>query len=143
MAMRQILYKFNTLGAYETKDNTAFGSDETVQVIVEPHEFSLELSGQVLRSSSCPGCTAEVSNSGAVVFCDAENNVIGSAEGGADVYPKFRLQWKQDLITIQFGQMVEVDNYPNCDGESDRWSMEWWNRRTVTLDLKSNTVEVK
>ena len=141
--MRQIIYTFNTLGAYETRDNTAFGSDETVQVIVEPHAFSLELSGKVLRSSSCPGCTAEVSRNGGIAFYDGEGTAIGSAPGGAEAYPKFRLEWKQDIITIQFGQMVEVDNYPNCDGESDRWSMEWWNRRAVTLDLRSNTVEVQ
>ena len=140
--MRQIVYKFNTLGAYETKDSTVFGSDDRLRVIVEPHDFSIAVSGRVLRSSACPGCTAVVCRNGEAVFYDGTDNVVCRAEGGAADYPGFRLDWKQDSISIRFGSMVEVDNYPNCDGEYDRWSMEWLTRRTVTLDLKTNTVTI-
>ena len=141
--MREIVYKYSTLGAYHTDANTAFGDDTQMEVVVEPHDFSIKLSGEVLRSSSCPGCTARVSRDGEVIFYDGADNVIGRVEKGEDVYPEFRLEWKQDFVTILFGRMVEVDNYPNCDGEYDRWSTAWQTRRTVTLNLKDNTVEVK
>lgn len=142
VVMREIRYQFHTLGAYQTEDDTSFAHDEQVKVIVEPHDFSIAIGKEVLRSSSCAGCTAVVSCEGEVVFYDTDDHVIGRADKDENRYEKFFLKWEQDLITIEFGCTVTVDYYPNCDGEYDRWGKEWQTQRKVTLNLKNKTVEI-
>ncbi len=141
--MKEIVYKYNNLGKYITEDDTSFASDSHMKIIVEPHDFSIAIGGEVLRSSSCNGCVAKVSSEGEVVFYDNDNNVIGRAEKGESSYREVILSWKQDLISIQFGYTDVVDYYPNCDGEYDRWGKEWVTERVVTLNMKDNSVETE
>ncbi len=138
--MREIIYKYNSGGSYQTEQNTSFADDSHVKLMVEPHEFSIAVGGEVLRSTSFSGCTAVVSREGEVVFYDHENNIIGREGESGGCYKEVRLIWKQDVITIQLGHIKVIDHYPNCDGEHDRWSEKWVAQRTVTLDLKSNSV---
>ncbi len=140
--MRDILYKYNTSGMYTTEDNTAFAGDSHLKLIVEPHEFSIAIGKEVLRSSSFSGCVVVASCDGEVVFYDKENNIFARADKSEKNYEKVLLKWKQNLITIQFGHIEEVDYYPNCDGEHDRWGEEWITQRSVTLNLKDNSIEV-
>ena len=141
--MREIFYQFNTSGSYRTEQSTAFGEDSHLKIIIEPHDFSISVSNEVLRSSSCAGYTAVVSACGEATIYDNEGNVIAQAEKGAKSYNALRLDWKQDLLVIEFGYTDVVDYYPNCDGESDRWGEKWIAERVLKLDLSNNSVDVK
>lgn len=87
----------------------------------------------MLRSTSFGGCTVVVSRTGETLFYDADGSLLASVAGVEGSFSEVRLQWKSEELTIQFGHMEEVDNYPNCDGEHDRWSSRWVADRTVTL----------
>ncbi len=139
---REIFYKFNTLGAYETTDNTDFGSDSHLKLILESHDFSIAVGGETLRKSSCAGYSVLVSSKGGAVFYDSENNEICNIDECDKLFVKVSLKWSQDLITIQFGQFCTIDNYPNCDGESDRWTTEWVVEREIKFNTLTNHAEI-
>ncbi len=141
--MREVFYKYSNRGMYVTEDNTSFGEDTQLKIVVEPHEFSLELSGEVIRNTSFAGGSVTVSNKGEAGFYNNEGALIAKADEGEGNYRKVLLDWKQDSLCVKFGRMVEVDNYPNCDGEHDRWSEKWETERLVTLSLKDNSIEIK
>lgn len=143
VVMREIIYKYDNRGLYQTDDNTSFAGDSHIKIIVEPHDFSIAIGGEVLRSTSYDGGMVIVSCEGEVVFCDNEDNIIGRADKSEDCYAEVRLEWKQDFLSIQFGRIDTVDYYPNCDGEYDRWGKEWVTQRSVTLNLKNNSVEAE
>jgi len=141
--MRQILYKFCTGGMYVTEDDTVFGSDTQLKLVVEPHDFSLALGGEVLRSSSCGGYEIEVTREGAAAFYAADGTPLARTEKGEGSYQQVRLVWNPAYLQVQFGQIQTVDYYPHCDGEYDRWGKEWVSQRTVTLNLTDNSLEVE
>jgi len=141
--MREILYKYSSLGAYHTEDNTDFGCESHLKIIIEPHDFSITVGGEVLRSTSLGGYTAVVSCDGEAVFYNGENEIIAKTDKSEKCYKSIRLKWKEDLILIEFGYISVVDYYPNCDGESDRWGEEWVKERTVLLNVKGNSIEIK
>lgn len=141
--MRQILYKFHNSGMYVTEDDTAFGRDAQLKLVVEPHDFSLTLGGEVLRSSSCGGYEIEVTREGAAAFYAADRTLVARTEKDEGSYWQVRLVWKQAYLQVQFGQIQTVDYYPNCDGEHDRWGTEWVTERSVTLNLMDNSLEVE
>ena len=142
MMTKQIVYKYHSSGIYKTEDDTRFSGDQTMKLIVEPHDFSLAVGGEVLRATSCPGYTVDVSQNGAAAFFDKENNLLAQADEVASTYPQVKLQRKQGLLTIEFGSIETVDHYPNCDGEHDRWSEKWVARRSVTLKETDHSIEV-
>ena len=78
--MREITYKFDTSGTYLTNDTPTFDADSHLKLIVEPHNFKFELSGEVLRSSSCKGYTIIASNNGEVCFYDNDSKLIANAD---------------------------------------------------------------
>lgn len=141
--MREILYKYHNRGMYETEDNTCFAGEIQVKIIAEPHDFSLKIGEDVLRSTAFGGCMAVVSDAGEVVFYDNKDNELGRAERSEESYEEVRFEWKENTVIIQFGRTVLVDNYPNCDGEYDRWDKRFKVGRTVTLNLANNLVEIK
>lgn len=141
--MKEVLYKYNNSGAYFTDSNTSFGDDAQMKLIIEPHEFSISVGGEVLRSTSFGGCTIIVSNSGEVVFYDNDNNILGKTDGCNELYKEVKFIWEQESISVLFGQTETVDYYPNCDGEYDRYGKEWITKRLVTLGLKDNLVTIK
>lgn len=141
--MREILYKYNTLGLYQTEDDTAFGGEEQLKIVVEPHDFSLAIGDEVLRNTAYDGGAVVVSRDGGVVFYDAAGAVIAEAEKGDTCYEQVHLGWKPDCLTVEFGQVQTVDYYPNCDGEHDRWGEEWVAHHTVALDLKDGSVKAE
>lgn len=140
--MREIFYK-NNRGLYQTEDDTSFGADSHLKIIIEPHDFSIAIGNEVLRSSSCKGYSVIVSAEGEVVFYDNENTVLGTADKSENCYEEVLLNWEQDLISIRLGYTATVDYYPDCDGEYDRWGKEWVTKRSVTLNLKNNSVETE
>lgn len=140
--MREITYKYSTSGIYLTEDSTLFGEDTALKLIVEPHSFSLTLSGEALRKTSFEGCTVEVENNGGAVFY-VNGRAIAAAEKDDSTFNEVRLKWKQGRVAIEFGQIETVDNYPNCDGEHDRWSEKWVAYRTVALSLDDNSLVIE
>lgn len=140
--MREVLYKYDNLGAYTTGSDTTFGDDSHLKIIVEPHDFSIAVAGEVLRSTSCKGYIIVAYDNGETVFCDNEGNVVARAEKGEKCYKEVILNWKQDILSVEFGYTDVIDYYPNCDGEYDRWEKKWVAQRTVTLNAKNNSVEV-
>ena len=141
--MREIIYQFNTLGSYETQENTVFGKETYLKLIVEPHDFSIAVGGEVLRKSSCKGYQIEVSRKAAIVCRDMEGTEIFREEEQERDYREVRLRWKGGFISLQFGEVEYIDNYPNCDGEHDRWDERWQTKYEVTLDEGTNTVTHK
>lgn len=139
--MREILYYYNTLGTYQTDDSTYLDQPE-IRIIMRPHSFSLAIGGEVLRSSNCKGYQMIVSKKGAVTFYDQENNRIGVTEATHREFAEVLLHWKQNEVSLEFGKTEEVDYYPHCDGEYDRWGTAWRCEYKVTLDETTNKLSV-
>ena len=140
--MREIFYKYDNRGVYVTQDDTSFGADEQLKIIAMPHNFSLEVGGEVLRDTSFSGCEIVVSSNGAVEFFDNEHLCLAKVEKCDNTFKKVLLKWSVEEVAIEFGRIVEVDYYPNCDGESDRYGEKWDVQRVVKLNLKDNSVKV-
>ncbi|MBQ8000828.1 MAG: hypothetical protein IJ298_06350 [Ruminococcus sp.] len=131
--MREILYKYNTLGAYTTEDSTAFAGESELKLIVEPHDFSIKIGNEILRKTSFEGCTIIVSNEGEVVIYDTDDSIALHTEKTEKCFKEIRFIWEEDSIRVQFGHTHYVDHYPNCDGEHDRWSETWVSEYEVSL----------
>ncbi len=140
--MREIIYQFDNRGTYLTADSTSFAGETHLKLIAKPHDFSLAVGGEVLRSTSFEGCTVIVSCDGEAVFCDREGSELGRADKCERQFEQVRLEWKQGLVSVLFGRMETVDYYPNCDGEHDRWGTEWVTQRAVTLNTENRLVEI-
>ncbi len=141
--MREILYKYNNRGLYQTDDNSRFGNDDKLRIVVEPHSFSLTVGGELLRKTFFEGCAIDVSNNGEAVFYDNNNQIIGKAVKSDASYEKVLFSWEEKSLVVMFGKTVLVDYYPNCDGEYDRWGEEWKTERTITMKLEDNSIDVK
>ncbi len=141
--MREIIYKYNRLGSYTTWDDTCFGDQKQLKIVAQPHDFSLEIGDEKLRNTSFAGCTAIVSCDGAVCFYDSDESELAKVDKTQECYKQVVFKWEQGVVTIEFGSTVEVDYYPNCDGEHDRYGTEWAPKRIVKLNLDSNKVEIK
>ena len=131
--MKEIRYTYNTLGTYVTEGDTRFGEDTHLTLVVEPHDFSLKLGGETLRATSCEGYRIVVSCHGETAFCAYDGTPIATTPATDGTYDGVRLCWTPAALTVEFGHTEEVDNYPNCDGESDRWSTRWVTEHTATL----------
>jgi len=139
--MKEVTYQFNSRGTYVTTDCTSFEKETQLRLIVQPHDFSLAIGGEVLRATSFEGCETVVSHCGEVVFYDLQGNVLGQADACERTFAQVRLEWKQGEVAVLFGCEQTVDYYPNCDGEHDRWGTEWVTQRTVVLDLEHHLVK--
>ncbi|MBQ4037023.1 MAG: hypothetical protein IJC84_02740 [Clostridia bacterium] len=138
--MREIRYEFQRLGGYQTKDNTDFGDEKILKLIVEPHEFSLKLGDDTLRSSSCRGYVILASSNGEVNFQDLDGNELVWIPERDQSYRSVRLLWQEGRLLLQFGSYQTVDLYPHCDGESDRWETRWVSGRELSLDPETDSV---
>ena len=141
--MKEIIYTFQNLGGYVPAEAVRFQEESCLRLIIEPHDFEMKISGEVIRSSNCKGYKIEVSRQGAVRFFDYADHLLAATEETEKTFPQVRFLWKQDWLQLQFGCVETVDNYPNCDGEYDRWSEEWVTQRLVVLNLKDNMVEIQ
>lgn len=125
--MKEYIYSFKGGNYYpDTADSPAvFGEEERVRLIIEPCEYEIKLSGEILNKFSCKGYKAEISDKGAVNLYDYGNKLIASFDETGEKYREFRFEMKDGAFVISFGHTETVDNYPNCDGEYDRWSTRW------------------
>lgn len=136
--MKEVVYTFDSRGCYLPDKKAVFGTDTHIRLIIKPHDFELKISDEILRSSSCKGYIIEVSCTGDAHFYDYENNLLEKASGTEKKFAEVRFAWRQDLLQLDFGHMETVDNYPNCDGEYDRWSEEWVAEYGVNLNTATN-----
>ncbi|MBQ4067540.1 MAG: hypothetical protein IJD22_07850 [Clostridia bacterium] len=70
--------------------------------------------------------SAMVSAYGEVEFYDSEKNLLAKASitpdgEGRGRYTDVACKVDGDRIMIRFPEYEWIDNYPHCDGESDRW----------------------
>ena len=143
--MKEFVYKFYRYGYFlEDASSTApFGEEKQLCLVIEPQEYELKLSGEVLRKASCPGYRIQITDCGAVRFCDYQNNLLAELEGTERQYPEFGFEWTSDALKVSFGHVETEDRYPDCDGESDRWRKVRIIERKAVLLTATNTATVE
>lgn len=90
---------------------------------------------------------ARVQAKGQVTFCDLNGAVLASGEvpastGGREVYQELSCQIVDSKILLLFPIYQWIDNYPNCDGEHDRWDTKRVGDHTLTFYIAEKTVTV-
>ncbi len=139
--MKEIVFTFSNHGCYLPNGPISFDTENHLKLVIQPHDFELKLSGDILRNSSCKGYIIEVSCKGQVCFYDYDNNLLATAINTERDFSQIKFTWKQDKLHLSFGKEITVDNYPNCDGESDRWSTRWNSDYEVILNTATNQIE--
>ena len=82
---------------------------------------------------------AVIEASGKVDLTDCDGNLIASAaapeeDGGKKVYTEVLCGKEGGQLIFKFPIVEWIDNYPNCDGEYDRWDSRIIGYNTVTFD---------
>ena len=93
------------------------------------------------------GIIALVQASGHVDYYDLNDELLASADApsvdsGREVYEEVSCEVVGNTIIIGFPIVKWIDNYPNCDGEHDRWDSVIIGYNTVNFDISDNTVEI-
>lgn len=83
--------------------------------------------------------------SGEIQFCDPEYNVLLSEDvqvssAGDEKFSEVKCIVEDGQIKLGFPEYTYKDNYPNCDGESDRWSKIISGFEFLCYDIKSNQI---
>ena len=89
---------------------------------------------------------AVVQAKGSVEFLDRDHNLIAAGsvpavESGKGVYEDILCDAETGRITLSFPIYQWIDNYPNCDGEHDRWDTEIVGYHPLSLNLITGTIE--
>ncbi len=88
---------------------------------------------------------AVIQAKGSVEFFNMKDELIAGGEvppveSGKEVYVEVCCQVKENLLILKFPIYQWIDNYPNCDGEHDRWDTKIVGFHTLTLDLATHTI---
>jgi len=94
----------------------------------ERTEFQLA-NGHISKTTICfeeRGVYAVITASGKVEVFDMNDKLIKTESlpeqtGGKEVYMQVVCDVVDDKISLEFPVYEWIDNYPNCDGEHDRW----------------------
>lgn len=84
----------------------------------------------VLARIEARGCVAFLNGSGELL---AELAVPGESEGRR-VYEEVLCGVKEGKLLLRFPIVQWIDNYPNCDGEHDRWDSRTVGYHTLEFD---------
>ena len=81
---------------------------------------------------------AVIEAKGTVVFTDLEEHALASFDipaqtGGREVYETVICGKENGHIVLRFPIVHWIDNYPNCDGEHDRWDSVTVGYRILTF----------
>ncbi len=92
------------------------------------------------------GIIAEIEAKGSVKFYDTDENLLDEGSvpaqtGGREVYEEIYPKLDGKSITLSFPVYEWIDNYPNCDGEHDRWSTKTIGYESLTFDLLEKKVK--
>lgn len=139
--MKEVIYTFDNRGCYLPDKKAVFEADTHMRLIINPHEFELKISDDVLRKSSCDGYVIEVSRKGEVCFYDNERNLLDTVTETQKEFVQVEFLWKQNQLCLNFGHTATVDYYPDCDGEYDRWGTEWISEYEIIFDIVTNKAE--
>lgn len=82
---------------------------------------------------------------GTVEFYDDSDCSLASAnlpkiESGKGVYQDITCFADTNSIKLQFPIYKWIDNYPNCDGEHDRWDTVIIGQNTIEFNLANKTI---
>lgn len=88
---------------------------------------------------------AVIQAKGSVEFFDAEDKLIAAASAppvvnGKEAYTDIGCYAANDVLELHFPVYEWIDNYPNCDGEHDRWDTRILGFHTMKLDLNSGSI---
>ena len=77
---------------------------------------------------------------GRVELYDMNDNLVAESkavksDGGREVYEEACCKVADNTIVVQFPIYKWIDNYPNCDGEHDRWDTVKIGEHTLELSL--------
>ena len=82
---------------------------------------------------------------GEIEFYDLESNKLLSTKiqtpaSGDEKFSEVECNVEGEQIKLGFPQYSYKDNYPNCDGESDRWTKTVAGFRYLCYDFKNNSL---
>ena len=88
------------------------------------------------------GVIAVIQANGSVEFFDRNDSRIAAGnapaiDDGRGVYEDVFCAVNNGAICLEFPVYKWIDNYPNCDGEHDRWDTVIIGRHTLTLELST------
>lgn len=80
---------------------------------------------------------------GEIEFCDLESNKLLSYKmqtptSGDEKFSEVECSVEEEQIKLGFPQYTYKDNYPNCDGEHDRWTKTVSGFSYLCYDIKNN-----
>ncbi len=93
------------------------------------------------------GINISVEAKGEVKFFDEKGNLLVSAnlpeiEEGRGVYENINCKADCNVITLEFPIVKWIDNYPNCDGEYDRWDSVKVGCHILRYNIGTDKVEI-
>jgi regulatory protein YycI of two-component signal transduction system YycFG len=74
---------------------------------------------------------------------DYEKQLLAFTDASQSLYKQMQFRWEPTGPSVKFGYYDEVDYYPHCDGEHDRWGIQWMTQRQVSLNEAESSVTVK
>lgn len=88
---------------------------------------------------------AVIDAKGSVEFYNTDDVLIASGsvpvkDSGKGLYMDVTCRSENDRIELRFPIYEWIDNYPNCDGEHDRWDTRIVGYHTLVLDLTTGSV---
>ncbi len=85
---------------------------------------------------------AKIEAKGRVDFFDCEDILLASFDipaqtGGKETYNEVLCGVENNTVILKFPIVEWIDNYPNCDGEYDRWDTETIGYHILKFDYKA------
>ena len=66
---------------------------------------------------------------------------VQTQTGGREVYEEVVCEADKNFLLLRFSVVEWIDNYPNCDGEHDRWDSRIIGYNTLTFDRNNNSIQ--
>ena len=93
------------------------------------------------------GVAVTIDAAGSAAFFDRQESRLAEArlpdaDGGKEKYTEVLCAAKNAAITLKFPIVEGIDNYPNCDGEHDRWDTRTIGYHVLTFDPAAHTVKI-
>lgn len=80
------------------------------------------------------------SRTGEVVFYDLQKNELSRTKiqlpAGDERFSEIKCDVEGEKLLLGFPEYSYKDNYPNCDGEHDRWTKTICGFKTLSFDFK-------
>lgn len=85
---------------------------------------------------------AKIEAKGHIDYFDCEDTLIASFDvpsqtGGKETYNEVLCETEENTIVLKFPIVEWIDNYPNCDGEHDRWDAQTIGYNTLKFNYKT------